>query len=355
MFVLNIVFQSGLIVAIAFTGLQLIRKDDWWIRMSDFPHIQTTAVTLCFLLGTLATNSWSVWQEWFIAVLGMITLIYQAVIIYPYTKWAAKQSKSWSGVENEQHIAIMEANVYMYNTEYDRLIREVKKYNPDVLIALETDKKWEDGLSSLEKMYPYAIKHPLDNTYGMLLYTRLEIVEHSIDFLVSDEIPSISAKLKLRNGQLIHLYVVHPEPPSPTENHRSTERDVELILIGKEAAKSNYPVIVAGDLNDVAWSHTTRLFQRLSGLLDPRIGRGFFNTFHAKYRLFRWPLDHVFHSSHFLIKRIERAQHVGSDHFPMYIELSLEPVIGHLTNGETDDFSEEDKREAEEKLDKIME
>jgi endonuclease/exonuclease/phosphatase (EEP) superfamily protein YafD len=77
------------------------------------------------------------------------------------------------------------------------------------------------------------------------------------------------------------------------------------------------PVIVAGDLNDVAWSRTTHLFQRTGGLLDPRVGRGFFNTFDTRSRLTRVPLDHVFASRHFLLVELRRLPDIGSDHFPI--------------------------------------
>src|SRR5690606_36106196 len=102
-------------------------------------------------------------------------------------------------------------------------------------------------------------------------------------------------------------------------------RDAELLLVGREAANAQQPVVVAGDLNDVAWSYTTSLFQKISRLMDPRIGRGLYNTFHAEYPFLRFPVDHVFHSSSFRVVEMKRLPYFGSDHFPILSVLAYEP------------------------------
>lgn len=110
------------------------------------------------------------------------------------------------------------------------------------------------------------------------------------------------------------------------------------------------PVIVGGDFNDVAWSHTTRLFRRIGGFLDPRIGRGLFNSFDATHPFMRYPLDHVFASRQFRLIELRRLPDIGSDHFPMLVTLDFDSsavVQQEEPEADADDAEEADEAIAE--------
>lgn len=304
-----------------------MRNDYWAFRVFEYPRFQKLIVCSILLMGLCYyIYSQPGLDIYIICILLIANTFYLFYQVYPFTSLSKKELLRTTVDLPDNTIALMTGNVYQYNREAKAYLENVYKADPDIVLLLETDNWWDDETKKLTDKYPYSIKVPQENTYGMLLYSKFELLESEVKFLVEDEIPSIHTLALLPCGQKIQLYCVHPTPPVPQENPRSTERDKELLLVADKAKGNDYPVIVMGDLNDVAWSYTTSLFCKISGLLDPRKGRGFFNTFHAKSRVLRFPLDHVFCSTDFKLIHIKKLDAAGSDHFPMYVKLQYEKV-----------------------------
>lgn len=343
-------FQVISVFLIVCSLLHFSKHEAWWIRIFDFIHLQLAVLIACTLVGIFFFFSYSYFNLLLITILVML-LGYQIHRIIPFTPFYKKQIVSVSEWTPDNKISILVSNVYQYNKRYDLVGDLITATHADINLLVEVDRKWSDALAKLEKDFETVISHPLPNTYGMILYSRLPVVSHQVHFLVEDEIPSIACKIKLRSGKIVEIFCTHPKPPSPSEHHRSTERDAELLLIAKRVNK-NIPTLVMGDLNDVAWSYTTRLFRKISGLLDVRIGRGLFNTFHAKIPFIRFPLDHIFVSSHFSVQNIKTMPSCNSDHFPIYVELCFNNPIENASEEQPD---QEDMEIAREKLHEALE
>ena len=345
LFIVKIVLYLLGLLAIILTVLPFLKFPAWWIRIGDFPRLQIVA--LCIIVGILFAALGFILNKTdyaFIALLAACAL-YQFYCVLPYLPFYPKQVEQTRQSSPEKTLKLLISNVFMENENTEKFIDLVRKVNPDVFLLAEVNQRWVDAVSILDDDYPHSIKKPLENTYGLALFSKLELRDAEVKFLVEDDIPSFHTNVKLRSGKLIKLYCIHPRPPVPAENDRSLERDAELLIVGRIADKTDEPTIVAGDLNDVAWSRTTTLFQKISGLLDPRIGRGLYNSFHADHPLLRFPLDHVFHSNDFRLVELKRMPNIGSDHFPIYIALSFEPAA--------DLTQEEPKADAEEKKEAV--
>lgn len=322
---MNIFLAVSSSLLLCFTALSLIRHDYWTFRVFDYPRLQKLVLSIACMVLLLIYFDGSSTLSWVLSLLIAINIVYLSTQIIPFTRLGKIQVKKATKGIDEQSICVMTANVFQDNRNTRGCLDEIRKHNPDVVVLLETDSFWEKETLELEKDYPHYVRVPLSNTYGMLLYSRLELQDPQVKYMVEKDVPSIHTGIVLKDGTLIRLYAVHPTPPVPNENPRATERDKELLLIAEHAKASKAPVIVVGDLNDVAWSFTTELFLKMSGLLDPRRGRGFFNSFHAHYPFLRFPLDHAFISEHFKLKQMKRLSNFNSDHFPIFIYVQYEP------------------------------
>lgn len=331
---------------------QVSRSSHWMIRMFDFP-VKQLVLTQLFLTPIIIIFVYdeSILLHTVPLFVGSICVLLSLYTIWPYTTIHAKDIQSTVADSKSDSISVMSVNVFMHNSDHKRLIELVQNIDPDFLLLLETNLKWQRATEKLDATYPYQIKHPLENTYGLLFFSKYPIKNSEVRFLLKSEIPSIKAKIELSPNHTTWFYGVHPEPPSPTESETSEPRDIELLKLSKEVRQIQEPIIFAGDFNDVAWSHTTRLFRRHSGLLDPRIGRGSFSTFNAKYPLLRWPLDHFFLSPHFTINKMSVLPSIGSDHFPIMIDVNLNSNANQKSPmPEGDDIKEVQEKLANEKF-----
>ncbi len=308
------------------TVLPLVRKPYWWIRSFDFPRAQIAALaaaTLAALVAVVLTTGLEGSLDT-AALIGLgATVLYQAARMAPYTALWRVQTVDAVDPDRDRSLRLVVSNVLMTNRDGARWLGVVRGADPDIVAAVETDAWWAETAGALKATHPHAVELPQDDTYGMCLYSRYPLAEVEVQHLIEPEVPSLFLSVELPSGERVRLVVLHPRPPRPDIGQDSTLRDAELVLAARAIVDGSGPVVVCGDLNDVAWSRTTTLFQKIAGLLDPRVGRGLYSTFHAHHRLLRYPLDHVFHSDDLALVALTRLGNAGSDHFPMCVELAL--------------------------------
>jgi endonuclease/exonuclease/phosphatase (EEP) superfamily protein YafD len=314
-------------LCVLFVFLPIVKSDFWIFRSLEYSRFQN------FILAVIIVIIWGIYYayygkiDYYAIVLNLISLIYLSIKIIPYTILSKKEVRNVLMRDSNTELKFINANVLQSNTQYERLKKQLSQYNPDIILLLETDKKWMKQMQYIKSNYPYFIEVPQDNTYGMLFYSKLKITDKEINYLVKKDIPSIYCKVFLPNQTIISLWGLHPEPPVPGESLTSTAKDKELAIVALKVKDNKIPSIVMGDLNDVAWSSTTSMFTKTSGLLDVRKGRGFYSTFSAHHWLIKFPLDYIFCSEHFGFIKMERLKRNGSDHFPIFTQLIYDPSL----------------------------
>jgi len=307
-------------VLLAATLVPFLRSGAWYVRMFDYPRLQVALGLVATLAVFAVAMDTGAWADWAFAAALAAAIAYLARLIVPYTPLVPRQVVTVR--DGGARVRVLIANVRVGTRDCAPFLRTVERVDPDVILTAETDAWWDRALEPLAARYPHSVRLPKDDGFGMHFFTRLPPAEGGLEHrcLVEDGVPSIRARLRLADGGEMMFYGLHPQPPLPF--FEPTEpRDAELLLVGREAKDLGLPAIVAGDLNDVAWSATTRLFMRASGFLDPRIGRGTYATFPAALPGLRWPLDHIFHSTHFGLAALRVLPSIGSDHLPVLVEL----------------------------------
>ena len=332
------VFAFYLVVGISFLLIlasllsMVYNIPKWYLKVLDFPRLQQfIASVLMLILFILLNRKWKLPSiALTIGLLAAIFIHFSFISDYMLGEKAVP-SVEVSEANPEKTVGILLGNVLISNKNSSKFLDIISTTNPDLVLAMEVNSWWVEELQVLKQEYPYSIEYPLDNAYGMALYSKLPLSETEIQFLNHSKVPSFNTVVSLPSGGSFKFHGVHPVAPFPSdkypenigENGNDQQKEVALEKVGNLVSKNKGPSIVAGDFNDVSWSNTSRLFGQNGNLKDVRIGRGLLNTFDAQSMIMRWPLDHFFVSEGIAVVEFKRLSKFGSDHFPLFAKFEI--------------------------------
>lgn len=348
--------------------LPLIPSGQWWVRLWDFPRLQLAGALVLPVL-MLGLHAWlkrprkehAAWTAVILMIAG-----WHLYHILPFTTvWATEvPTAEVQPGEKQTTLTVLTANVTYTNDHYDEILAMVRREDPDLLLLIEVDDALAEGLAPLDDDYAYRVGEVRDEGLGIVLWSKLPLLEQDVKHLVSERRPSIFATIDVPGAGPVRFIGAHPVPPGLNERNNSNdsgeeqngeeeneeerrdsrERDAELMLIARHVEKDpDNRWIVTGDFNDVGWSDTTRLFADLSDLKDPRRGRRLLSTYHAGYPLWRYPIDHLFVSDGFHLMDLDRVKVLGSDHFGIFTALA----VGRKDQSKPDASAEEEEEAQE--------
>lgn len=219
-----------------------------------------------------------------------------------------------------QQLRVLLTNVDKHKDNYDRAIALVEKELPDVAVFVEVGKSGAAKLkAALKDILPYGIAHQDTNYDGTLILSNIVLENRAAKSLGGGR-KSLLADLTV-SGQVISLIAAHPS--NAIGEIYVKERNRQLAAIGDYAAKVKNPVIVVGDMNVTMWSPYYRDLADKAKLSNVRAGFGVVPTWPTFNRLLNIPIDHCLVSKEFQVLNVRRGSHIGSDHFPLIVDLAI--------------------------------
>ena len=217
-------------------------------------------------------------------------------------------------------LKVMTSNLLASNTSHDRQINTIQSANPDVIVFQEYTSAWHTVLSNALSSYPHKLTAPLDNPFGIAMYSRYPFTDSTVAPLFTGGKAAIRATVSI-SGKHIDIFGVHPPPPISAALYR--ERNKHLQLLAEYGSQSNGPMVIAGDLNTSPWSGAFMQFVQQGNLFDTRAGKGVFATWPDFFKPLQIPIDYIIVSAHFNVLSMHASGDLGSDHKTIWATLQF--------------------------------
>lgn len=215
-------------------------------------------------------------------------------------------------------VRIVLMNVSSENHSSAPLLEYLRVKKPDLIGLIEINSRWQVGLSPLFKDYAVQAEWPEKGSFGLGLFSRTKFLAANAIELGRTGVPSIEAHLPLC-GKEVTVVLTHPYPPITPVNFGL--RNGQLADLAAYPPLHRGSFLVMGDLNTTPFSpYFSQLVAGL-GAKDSRTGFGLQASWPSFFHFPMIPIDHVLVSPDFRVLRREIGPDLGSDHYPVYLEV----------------------------------
>lgn len=225
--------------------------------------------------------------------------------------------------EDRRVVRAVVCNVRASNVQHDRVVEFVRASKADLVLLVEVNFEWAAAIRALDAEYPYGRRSPAHNSWGLSLLSRLPLDSVEVTMLGEEgQTLAVVARLTV-DGQ--PLTVIGTHPFSPISGGHFRYRNRQLADAATLVRRQKGPVMLMGDLNVSPWSPYFQGLLSASGLRDSRQGFGIQASWPVEFAPVRIPIDHCLVSPEIAVHERQIGPDVGSDHFPVIVDVSLRP------------------------------
>ena len=295
-----------------------------------FAHFR---VQYCLLL--LASSVMLVvFSSWRLLLVSLVCLMINLFWMAPYAV-GLRSSRSVSNVpvaQSEQATyRILTLNVLTHNKQYQSVIDQIDEANPDFVVLMEVNSRWESQLrdSVLSERYPFARYVPRDyGNFGIAFLSKTLWSDLEVVYVQPLELASMVIDLPLplaesSDQEIQSLQIVATHPIPPISEYQTNARDTQLMDMAGRVQRDAAALMV-GDFNLTPWSPRFTKILEKSQMSDSAIGQGIRPTWYVFPSLLGGlKIDHVLINDHVRVVEHDILRDVGSDHRGVLVDFQL--------------------------------
>lgn len=222
----------------------------------------------------------------------------------------------------DRQIRLLQHNVFVYNTDYAAVKKQIVRENPDIIFFVEATTPLQETLEDLKSLYPYSFPNKGENWNQFFFLSKIPMKSAKIERFKTVPNRLFDATLE-RDGKEFHFIGIHT--PSPTNSTRTRDRNLHFQAIAAYVTGlGNATVILAGDHNCAPFAKAFQGYVNATGLRNTQEQLLPYGSWPAWLPAFlRAAIDNILVSKDIGVVHKRIGEGEGSDHLAVVTDLVL--------------------------------